>query len=177
MPVRVRPITLWRGEIDNQPGALAGTLEPLSRARVNLQVVMGYRLPGDRGRAAIEVAPVTGNRAASAAQAAGLQEAAISALLVEGDNRPGLGHAMARALGDAGINMDFLVGQVIGPRHTTVIGFDSREDAERAVPLIKAAAATPKAPARRAPARKSAPRARKGAARGRTPARKAARRR
>ena len=98
MPVRIRPITLWRAEVDNQPGMLAQTLEPLAAAGANLQVVMGYRLPGDRARAAIEVFPVSGARALSAAQAAGLREAAISALHVEGDNRAGLGHAMAKAL-------------------------------------------------------------------------------
>ena len=52
MPVRIRPITLWRAEVDNQPGMLAQTLEPLAAAGANLQVVMGYRLPGDRARAA-----------------------------------------------------------------------------------------------------------------------------
>ncbi|MBI4263177.1 MAG: hypothetical protein HY657_02275 [Acidobacteria bacterium] len=165
MAVRVKPITLWRAEVDNQPGALARTLEPLAAARANLQVVMGYRLPGDRGRAAIEVAPVAG-RAAAAAQSAGLQAATLAALLVEGDNRPGLGHAMAKALGDAGINIDFLLGQVSGARHTTVIGFDTREEADRAVPLIKRAAAGPRRPAARKAARKSA-RGRKGARKGR----------
>lgn len=99
MPLRVRPITLWRAEVDSQPGVLAQTLEPLAEAGANLQVVMGYRVPGDRARAAIEIFPVTGARALSAAQAAGLSEAAISALHVEGNNRAGLGHAIAKALG------------------------------------------------------------------------------
>lgn len=156
MPVRIRPITLWRLELDNQPGALARTLEPLAAARADLQVVMGYRLPGDRARAAIEVGPVTGDRATSAAQAAGLHEAAISALHVEGENRAGLGHAIAKALGAAGINIDFVVGQVSGSRHTTVIGFDSRGDADRAMPLIRGAAAVPRTPGTRKAARKAA---------------------
>src|SRR5688500_10140216 len=103
MQLRVRPLALWRGEVDNQPGALAKTLEPLAAARADLQVVMGYRLPGDRARAAIEVATVAGARAGAAAEAAGLRAAAISALRVEGDNRAGLGHAVAKALADAGI--------------------------------------------------------------------------
>jgi hypothetical protein len=56
-----------------------------------------------------------------------LSQAAISAVRVEGDNRPGLGHAIAKALA-AGINMDFFLAHVSGRRHITVIGFDSRED-------------------------------------------------
>lgn len=170
MPVRVRPITLWRAETDHQPGALAQTLEPLAAAGADLQVVMGYRLPGDRARAAIEVFPVVGASALSAAQAAGLSEAAISALHVEGDNRAGLGHAIAKALADAGINIDFLLAQVSGHRHTTVIGFETREDADRAIPLIKGATAAPRKPA----ARKAASTSARGATKR---ARKAARRR
>lgn len=173
MAVRVRPITLWRREVDNRPGALAQTLEPLTGS--NLQVVMGYRLPGDQGRAAIELAPIAGARATAAAQAAGLSDSGIAALAVEGDDRPGLGHAIARALGDAGINMEFLVGQVIGGRHSTVIGFESRADADRAAPLISKAAAAPRRrAARRKTTRKAAGRTR--ARGGRAGARKRARR-
>lgn len=168
MPVRVKPIRLWRAEVDHQPGALAQALEPLSAAGADLQIVMGYRLPGDRTRAAIEVFPVIGARALSAAQAAGLSEAAISALHVEGDNRVGLGHAIAKALAGARINIDFLVAQVSGRRHTTVIGFESREDANHAMSLIKGAAAARKPAARKAAgkgARGATKRARKAAAR------------
>jgi hypothetical protein len=162
---------LWRAEVDNQPGVLAQTLEPLAAAGADLQVVMGYRLPGDRARAAIEIFPVTGARALSAAQAVGLSEAAISALHVEGDNRAGLGHAIAKALADAGINIDFFLAQVSGGRHTTVIGFDSREDADRAIPLIKGAAVAPRKPV----ARKAASKGARGAIK--RGARRAARRR
>jgi hypothetical protein len=131
---------------------------------------MGYRLPGDRARAAIEIFPVTGARALSAAEAVGLTETAISVLHVEGDNRAGVGHAIAKALADAGINVDFLLAQVSGRRHTTVIGFDSREDADRAIPLIRGAAAAPRRPG----ARKSAGKGARGATRA---VRKAERRR
>jgi hypothetical protein len=146
---------LWRTEVDNQPGNLAQTLGPLAAARADLQVVMGYRLPNNHARAAIEVFPVTGDRAKAAAQSVGLHEAAISAVQVDGDNRPGLAYVIARALADAGINLDFFVGQVSGGRQTTVIAFDSREDADRAIPLIKTAAAGPRKPAARKVARKS----------------------
>jgi hypothetical protein len=159
MPVRVKPITLWRTEVEHRQGELARTLEPLAAVRANLQAVMGYRLPGDRARAAIEIFPVAGARTLAAAQAAGLREAPISAIAVEGDDRPGLGHALAKALADAGINLDFFVGLATGGRHATVIGFETREDADRALPLIKRAAAAPRTPARR----RGAGKARRGA--------------
>jgi hypothetical protein len=73
----------------------------------------------------------------AAAEAAGLSASSIPTLLVEGDNKPGLGHALARAMADAGINLSFLVAQVIGRKYTAVVGFESEEDARRASTLIK----------------------------------------
>ena len=59
MPVMVKKAVLWRKEIDNRPGMLANTLEPLSEAGADLQVVMGYRYPGGKDSAAIELHPVS----------------------------------------------------------------------------------------------------------------------
>lgn len=166
MAVRIKPITLWRVEVGNQPGALSRALAPLASARANLQVVMGYRFPNDRSRAAIEVAPVSGPRSTAAAQSAGFSEAGIPALKIEGDNRAGVGHAIANAMAEANINIDFLMGQVAGGRYSTVIGFESQDDAARATPLIKSATAAPrKAAGRKKPARRGGARRAKGRSR------------
>src|SRR5687768_4737916 len=108
MAVTVKQITLWRSEVGNRPGALAGTLEPLARAGANLKVVMAYRIPGREDRAAIEVYPVSGKKATTAARSVALEDSRIPALLVDGDDRPGLGAAIARGVADSGINMIFL---------------------------------------------------------------------
>lgn len=42
MAVTVQKITLWRGEVENRPGALAGILAPLADTGADLQVLMGY---------------------------------------------------------------------------------------------------------------------------------------
>jgi hypothetical protein len=140
MAIRVKSLALWRAEIENRPGALAGVLEPLQA--VGLQVVMGYRYPGNESRAAVEVYPITGKKAVQGAQAAGLSASSIPALLVEGDDKPGLGYAICAALAEAGINIDFLIGQVVGRKYSTVIGFETEEQSRKAVPLIKKAAAS-----------------------------------
>jgi hypothetical protein len=137
MAVKVKNITLWRRDVENKPGALAETLSPLARAGASLQVVMGYRYPGDEGRAAIEVYPVAGKRATAAAREAGLSASSIPTLSIEGDDRPGLGHAIARACAEAGINLSFLVAQVIGRKYSAIVGFESETDAQRAAGLIK----------------------------------------
>lgn len=137
MAVTVKNIILWRRDVKNRPGALAETLSPLAGAGANLQVVMGYRYPGDETHAAIEVYPIAGKRQAAAAEEAGLAASSIPTLLVEGDDRPALGHAIARSLAAAGINLAFLVAQVIGRRYTGIFGFESESDARRATALIK----------------------------------------
>ena len=152
MPVTVKNITLWRKEVENQPGGLAGTLGPLADAGADLQVVMGYGFPGNESKGAIELYPVAGRASTKAAHAAGLEASTIPTLLVEGDNKPGLGHAIAQAVADAGVNIAFLIAQVIGRRYSAVIGFDSPEDAKKAAPLIKKATAS--AGHRRAPKRR-----------------------
>ena len=144
MAVVVKNIELWRTEVENRPGTLAGTLAPLADAGADLQIVMGYRYPGNEAKAAIEVYPVKGKKAASAAQAAGMQSSSIPTLLIEGDNRPGLGHGIAQALADAGINVGFLVAHVIGRKYAAVAGFDTAEDARNAAALIKKATAVKK---------------------------------
>lgn len=137
MAVSVRAIKLWRVELENRPGALASTLRPLADARADLKLVMGYRYAGGENRAAVEVYPVAGKKSAAAAAEAGLSAATFPALLVEGDDRPGLGYAIANAMAGAGIDMGFFVAQVIGRRHSTVIGFGTEADARKAASLIK----------------------------------------
>jgi hypothetical protein len=139
MALTIKRTILWRKEVPDHAGVLAEVLGPLARAKVDLQVVMGYDIPGQPNRAAIEVAPISGKRAARAAADAGLALSTIPALQVVGDNKPGLGQAIAAAMGGAGVNLGFLVAQVIGRRYSCVIGFETPDDADRAAKLIRAA--------------------------------------
>ena len=152
MAITVKKIVLWRKEVENRPGALAATLAPLADAAASLQLVMGYHFPGRESRSAIELYPIAGRKVTAAARSAGLAAASIPALLVEGDDRPGLGHAIAQAMADAGMDLDFLVAQVLGKRYTAVIGFATADDAAKAAALIRKASTARKA----APAKKPA---------------------
>jgi hypothetical protein len=139
MPVTVKNISLWRREVDNQVGTLAHTLEPVTKAGANLRVLMGYRYPGNESRAAIELYPVAGKKVSAAATGAGLEASSIPTLLVEGDDKPGLGLAIAQAISGAGVNITFFVAQVVGRKYSAVVGFGSDADAKAAAPLIKKA--------------------------------------
>ncbi|HWP57032.1 MAG TPA: hypothetical protein VNL14_03975 [Candidatus Acidoferrales bacterium] len=144
MAVTVKKITLWRKEVENKPGVLANALAPLAHAGTDIQVVMAYRFPGDSSRAAIELYPVTGKKAVAAAQEAGFSAAQIPALLVEGDNRAGLGYETAQSIADAGVNMDFVVAQVTGKKYSAVFGFESEADATKCAAIIRKAAGAKK---------------------------------
>lgn len=141
MAITMKKITLWRKEVYNKPGALAETLAQLAQTHTDLQTVMGYRYPGDQAKAAIELHPVSGKKAMEAAQAGGLAASSIPTLLVQGDNRAGLGHAIAKALGEAGINLGFVLAQVVGRKYTAVFGFENDSDVAKAMGLIRKAAA------------------------------------
>ena len=142
MAITVKKITLWRKELENQTGTLAKTLEPL--AGTDLQVVMGYRHPEGGTKAAVELYPITGKKSVAKAQEAGLAASSIPALLVEGDNKAGLGHKIAQGISAAGINMNFLVALVIGKKYSSVIGFENESDANVSVAIIKKAVTTKK---------------------------------
>jgi hypothetical protein len=138
MAITVKKITLWRRESGDRPGLMAETLRPLAGYGTSLKVAMGYRQPGG-STAVIEVSPVSGKKAVAAAQSEGLAASTIPTLLVEGDDRPGLGYALAHAIADAGINLDFLVAQVVGRKFSAIFGFGSEADAKSATGLIKKA--------------------------------------
>ena len=144
MAVTVKKIVLWRKEAENRAGILANALAPLANVDTDIQVVMGYRYPGQEAKAAIELYPVTGRKSTTAAKEAGFSASAIPALLVEGDNRAGLGYTTAQAIADAGINMDFLVAQVVGRKYSAVFGFESDVDATKCAAIIRKATAARK---------------------------------
>lgn len=138
MALTVKVITLWRREIENRPGELAGVLQPLATTKADVQVLMAYRFPGDASRGAVELFPIAGKKATAAAADAGLTPANdIPAVLVQGPNRAGIGYQTSRQIAEAGINLAFLVAQVVGTKFSAVYGFDTVTDRDRAVKLLK----------------------------------------
>lgn len=140
MAVAVKKIVLWRKEVENKAGVLANALAPLAHVGTDIHVVMAYRFPGQESKAAIELYPVTGKKAVTAANEAGFSPSAIPALLVEGDNKAGIGYATAQAIADTGVSMDFVVAQVVGRKFSAVFGFESDADATKCAAIIRKAA-------------------------------------
>jgi hypothetical protein len=142
MALSVKKITLWRAEVEDKPGALSGVLAPLAEVGVDLQVVMGYRYPDAKNKAVVQLGTVSGKKPVTAAGKVGLKASDIPTLLVQGDNRPGVGHAIAQAISEAGINVIFLVAQVIDSRFSAVMGFEDEAASKQATTIIKKAVRT-----------------------------------
>ena len=140
MTVTVKKAVLWRREVANRPGTLAETLKPLAEAGVNLEVVLGYTCAGDLERSAVEVYPIAGDEAQDAARLAGLAPAErVTCLVVQGNDRIGLGRKVAEALAAAGINIHFVMVQTSGKKYTALFGFKNDIDAEKAILVVKRA--------------------------------------
>lgn len=139
MAVSIKKLVLWTAEIGNQPGTLGRALEPFAEVGVDLKIVMAYEKPGDAGTSIVEIGPVTGAKAHRAAKAAQMKQSSIPCLLIEGDNRAGLGSAVGAALGGAGINIQFVAASAIGKRSIAAVGFAAGTDLAGATRVIRAA--------------------------------------
>ena len=137
MSVTIKNLTIWRKEVAHRAGELARALEPLAAAGANLQVIMAYA-EGDRG--IIEIGPLSGKKVTDAAARIGFAASSKPALLVEGNDRPGLGFKIASAIAGAGVSISFDVTQVIGKKFSSVYGFHADEDAKAAGAAIRKAA-------------------------------------
>jgi hypothetical protein len=132
MSIKIKKVVVWRTEVENRPGEMARALEPL--AEQDLDLVIGYQ------GAVIDIAPVVGKKARTAAESVGFKPLPTSMILVEGKNHPGVCFTAARVLGDAGIGMDSVVAKVAGKKCQALFGFTSDADAKKAASLIKKAA-------------------------------------
>src|SRR5712692_2696407 len=142
MSLKVTKIDVWSGELQDQPGGLAGVLRQLAAASANLEMVVARRQPDKPGAGIVFLAPLKARKTTEAAAMAGLRPATdMAALRVEGTDRPGLGAKMTSAIADASINMRGLSAAALGSRFVAYLAFDSVADAEKAAKAIRAATA------------------------------------
>ncbi len=132
MSIRVKTIVVWRTEVEDRPGEMARALEPLVEHDLDLVI-------GNQGTV-VDIAPVVGRKARLAAEKAGFRPLPMSMILVEGENRRGVCFGIARALGNAGIGMNSMVGQAAGTKYQVLVGVANEADAKRAASVIRKAA-------------------------------------
>jgi predicted amino acid-binding ACT domain protein len=139
MALKVTQLQLWFGKVDDRPGGTAAVLEPLAKAGVNLEFMLVRRTQEALGKGVIFLAPIEGAQQEQAARATGLSPTGtIAGLRVEGDDQPGAGYAMTRAIADAGVSFRGLSATVLGKKFVCHLAFDSAADASRAAEALAA---------------------------------------
>jgi hypothetical protein len=131
-------VEVWAAEIPDHSGALDHILSALSAAGANLECVIGRRNADKPGTGHVYVTPVKGKKAQNAARSVGLNPSEnITTLRVETPNKTGEGHHVMQAIARAGVNVRGISAVSIGTKSVAYIGFDSRQDADKALKAIK----------------------------------------
>jgi hypothetical protein len=142
--MNVSKVEVWAGDIRDKPGGLDRVLGPISDAGGNLECVIARRDPNKPGSGDVFLTPIKGAKLKKAAETAGFKAVTdVTTLRVEGSDAPGLGHRIVRAVADAGVNMRGLSAAVVGRNFVAYLGFDSKDDADKAARAIKGIAKTP----------------------------------
>lgn len=138
MDLNIERANVWAASIQDQPGGLATMLAGLKEAGADLDFVLARRAPDKPGTGAVFVTPLRGDRQVDAATFLGFNVlSTVQSVRVEGDNKPGIAASLASKLAGAGINLRGFSGAVIGSRFILYIGFDSDEDAAKAVEVLR----------------------------------------
>jgi len=143
MKLDVARVDVWVTSIEDHPGSLAKKLDILSKAGVDLEFAIARRAPEKLGTGVVFATPIKGAKQVKAAYEAGFEKAeSLCSLRIIAANKPGIGTEITKQLGDAGINLRGLSGVAIGKRAAFHLAFDSADDANKAMRLIKQISAT-----------------------------------
>jgi hypothetical protein len=124
MAVTVKKAIRWRREVDNSPGMLPVSSSHFPKHAPTCKWLWPIATRARRTRPPLRcVRFLVGSPQRPRKQR--VTPPRPSPLVVEGDNRPGLGHAIAKAIGDAGINISFVMAQVVGRRYSAVFGLEN----------------------------------------------------
>jgi hypothetical protein len=138
MAYTVSKVDIWTGDLEDRVGGLAEKLQLLANAGADLEVVIARRQPHQPGKGVVFLGPIKGVKVSAAASTAQLTRAAnMAALRVEGTNKAGECHRLARQLANAGINLRGLSAMVVGKKFVVAMAFDSEADADRAAKVLQ----------------------------------------
>jgi hypothetical protein len=137
MDLLVEKEDVWAASLDDKAGALAAKLSALTDAGADLDFIIVRRAPERPGTGVVFVTPLRADREVRAATAVGfLVTSRLRSVRVEGPNEPGIAATLAKAIGDAGINMRGFSAAVLGTRFVAHVGVDSAEDEDALAKLL-----------------------------------------
>lgn len=129
---------VWAASIEDKPGALATKLAILAEAGADLEFIIARRSPEKPGVGVVFVTPLLGDREVDAASEVGFAVTSrMHSIRVEGKNEPGLAAKLTQKLGETGLNLRGLSAGVIGTGFVLHLAFDSQENANKAIEILK----------------------------------------
>jgi len=138
MKLDVTRVDVWAASIKDRPGGLAAKLDALAQAGADLEFAIARRESKKPGTGVVFVTPIKGARQIRAAKKAGFTKTvSLRGLRIAAADKPGLGAQLTRRLADAGINLRGLSAASIGKRAIMHLAFDSADDANKAMRLLK----------------------------------------
>ena len=136
--MKIDKIALWVAQLDDRPGGALKALNVLSEVGVDLSFLVARRQADRIGKGIVFVSPIEGSKAEAAAQKAGfIRSIDVVAVRVAGENKPGLGAKLTKAVADAGLNLRAINGNVIDKKFTLVFAFDNDADANSGLEALK----------------------------------------
>jgi hypothetical protein len=135
-PIQIKKVTLWRREILAHPDALANALKLIMEGGINLSVILRYRHPTDPQRAFVEIYPqpsANDETWASYLKTIGFAPRRVPVLLIEGGSAGGAEQYLTNILVNLQVKIMFLATQIVDGQYGATIGFETDEDAEKAV--------------------------------------------
>jgi hypothetical protein len=130
---------VWVASVDDKPGELATKLGALAQAGANLGFIIARRAPDKPGTGVVFVTPLIGDREVRAGVAVGFNvTSSLHSICVEGPTEPGVASKLAKAIGDAGVNMRGFSAAAIGTKFVAHVGVDTSEDQDKVVKLLAA---------------------------------------
>jgi hypothetical protein len=137
MPLRIRRIQVWSGEISDRPGAAAAKLVYLAEAGADLEFIFTRPSPLKLDTSVLFIAPITGPVQMEAARKANLGPALdVAMLCVEGENRPSIGYDIMSRLAIAGINLRGISISNLGGHFAAYLAFDDPDTLTMALQVL-----------------------------------------
>jgi hypothetical protein len=138
MNLITEPEEVWVAGLEDKPGALSNKLAALAEAGVDLDFVIARRAPDKPGTGVLFVTPLRGDREIEAATEQGFTATnRLHSVRVEGRSERGIAAKLTQLVARAGINLHGFSGATIGTQFVLHLSFDSAEDSQKAVALLR----------------------------------------
>jgi hypothetical protein len=129
---------VWAASVEDKPGALSNKLQALAEAGADLDFIIARRSPEKPGTGVVFVTPLRGDRELEAAAEEGFTASShLHSVRVEGKNEPGIAGKVAQRIAQGGLNLRGFSGAVIGTQFVLHLAFDTAEEAEKAIALLR----------------------------------------